>query len=367
MGVQLSVIQLLCILILATLGGGFLSMPRDLAEIAKQDSWISALLGGITLLVSTFLALRTAQKFPNQSLDDYAGNILGSFFGRIHAILLAVFFLVIAGIEVRTLTAIVKLFLLDKTPAELIGMLALFVVYRLTMFGLESAMNFYTFIIAPVILISLTIVFPIWGGMDMQEIKPFFQDWKLIVMAVPKTLYAYTGPQLLVGFLYTALRHKEKANFWVFISVSLLIAYYTLIQIVALAVFSAEELHYVMYPTLMIFRAVEIEAGFLERLDALALLTYLPINVAAISIWQGMASHILAKQARIEGVRAMALLLIVVTFVIANFPTDLALVRKLTEWAGDFAVYYTVLFIPLLWALAKLRGAKKHTANEQPF
>ncbi|NLM35684.1 MAG: GerAB/ArcD/ProY family transporter, partial [Clostridiales bacterium] len=71
------------IIIGAIFGVGILSLPNQLAEVSKQDGWISAVVGGIYPLYIALTTIYISSKFPNDDVLSVGKKIFGKFLGSI--------------------------------------------------------------------------------------------------------------------------------------------------------------------------------------------------------------------------------------------------------------------------------------------
>ncbi|MGO5117329.1 GerAB/ArcD/ProY family transporter [Clostridium sporogenes] len=77
-------------------GMGILSLPNDVVKLAKQDGWISAIIGSIYPIYIIFLSDFIIKRFPNENLLSLSRKILGNFFGNILNILFGLQFMIYA-------------------------------------------------------------------------------------------------------------------------------------------------------------------------------------------------------------------------------------------------------------------------------
>ncbi len=75
--------QLTLILIGCMVGVGILSLPKYIVKIAKQDSWISVLLGALYPLYITFVTSYIRKKHPKEDILDLSKKIYGNILGKI--------------------------------------------------------------------------------------------------------------------------------------------------------------------------------------------------------------------------------------------------------------------------------------------
>lgn len=98
------------------LGAGILTLPRSVSQSVKTpDSLLSVLLGGVIVMAVIVLMVKISQQFPGKTVFQYAGKIIGRVPGGILCILLIMYFLIIAGFEIRSLAEVTLFFLLRHT------------------------------------------------------------------------------------------------------------------------------------------------------------------------------------------------------------------------------------------------------------
>ncbi|KRU30598.1 spore germination protein [Clostridium sporogenes] len=88
--------QLTLILIGCMVGVGILSLPKYVVKIAKQDSWISVLLGTLNPLYITFVTSYIRKKHPKEDILDLSKKIYGNIFGNILNLIFLLFFFLVS-------------------------------------------------------------------------------------------------------------------------------------------------------------------------------------------------------------------------------------------------------------------------------
>jgi spore germination protein len=346
--------QLLAFYICAMIGTGFLTLPREAADKAKQDAWISVLLGGFMIMASAWLATSTARLYPQDTFDRYIKKILGPFGGQVVLLYLTCFFIVVTAYGIRQFSTVIKLFILDQTPLEAIAIFIFFCAYFVAKNGLAPIVRFKEIMLIPtkiglILLLSLAITV-----IDIHELKPVMADLSPIIKAIPSTAFSYTGPELLAGFIFPYLYQQERAMVWTFGAVVFVIFFYTFVTVISIGVFSAEELHYLVFPTTMILRTVEL-TGFLERLDALGVILYIPTAFMVLLAFFYFAGFLVARQIGLEEPRSALLLIVPLAYILAMIIREAPTFNKLGELLTKIGFYYSTVGIFLIWVVAQLR------------
>ena len=75
--------ELTSIIVGTVLGVGIFGLPNRLAEISKQDCWISAALGGVYPLYIVLMCILISKKYPQDNILSVSKNVFGNFLGSI--------------------------------------------------------------------------------------------------------------------------------------------------------------------------------------------------------------------------------------------------------------------------------------------
>jgi spore germination protein len=354
---RLNSMQMMIFFVSATIGSGILTLPREMAEFAKQDAWISVALAVCVFGVSSWFALDTARLYPNETFDSYIQKIFGRHLGQLILLWMITQYIFVASLEGRRFAVIMKLFMLDQTPAEVIVIILLITSYIICRYGLQPIVYFQEIMFVPTTLGFITLILLAYSAVDLHEVRPILAHKPGIVAAIPSGGLALTGMEVLAGFFFSYLYEpaKKKALSSMIAGFGLIFFIYTLVMIVTIGVFSAEELHYLIYPTPMLLRTVELGGGIVERLDALFLIVYIPIVVTALLCWHYMTAFALANMWGLEEERPMVLLLVPLLYVVSLFLPDLPSSFKFGNFVSRVVFWFAVIGVPGIWVVAHLR------------
>lgn len=112
--------QVKVLLITTILGTSIIFVPSIVARSAKQNGWISVLLAGfvgfLVILITTYLGRR----FPDKTLIEYSGEIIGRWPGKALGFLYVMFYLITGAVIAREFTNLLNVMFLTNTPAYVI-------------------------------------------------------------------------------------------------------------------------------------------------------------------------------------------------------------------------------------------------------
>ncbi|HZG80535.1 MAG TPA: GerAB/ArcD/ProY family transporter, partial [Brevibacillus sp.] len=117
---KLTVLQYILIIHGTQVGIGVLSMPRELAEAAGTDGWISLLIGWGAAVIASLLIISVMKRYPNHTIVELLPLFLGKWVGGA-AVALVILYCLLACITVIGNTiGILNVWILTQTPGYLI-------------------------------------------------------------------------------------------------------------------------------------------------------------------------------------------------------------------------------------------------------
>ncbi|KAA0779131.1 spore gernimation protein [Bacillus mycoides] len=296
-------------------GTGVLSLPRVLAEKAGTDGWIAILIGWIFSTISGVFIVKTAAKYPEDTLYEILIRFFGKIIGKTLVVIYMMYFAFYSCTVLVNAMLYLKGWLLPKTPDYLVIFLfsiPTFLVARNgpRIIGRYSELTFYMLLWIP-----LFFLVPLKENGSWMPFFPLLKEgWKPILTAVPTTIYAYLGFDIAF-FLYPFLRKKQYAVHGMVIANTLTMLFYLFATIVCFAYFSPDSITQFNQPVLNLLKVIEFR--FLERFDMILLATYLPVVstcwIPAIFCSVFCSSRLLGKQDHSSHV--VILLLLIIGFV----------------------------------------------------
>jgi len=339
------------------IGAGVLTLPRTVAEYAKQSGWFAVILGMIIAMAGVSIMTLLSNKFPRQNIIEYSQEILGSrkykAVGRwlSYPLLLPIlgYWCVVTVLASRLFGEVVVTAVLPATPLEVIISTMLLIAYVLTFYSVEVVARvnelLLPLIVVPVLLISLSS----YQHARLYHLFPlrYDVDWSDLFMgAFSAFAFPFLGFEVLLLFAKYS-RHPSVLLRDHVAAVALPGFIYTLIAVAGMAVFGVDELKRLMWPTYELVKVTKVPGLILERVES----AFIGVWVAAVftttaNIYYAICMFI-REMLGMKGHRIIATILLPLFYWISLRPPNIqALINYLTYsgCAGGIAI----LVIPTL-------------------
>ncbi|QRG66903.1 GerAB/ArcD/ProY family transporter [Brevibacillus choshinensis] len=355
---RLTTSQITVQLLAAMVGVGVLNLPESVGSKAGVDSWIVLFAAGFLAMVAVSIMAYLGNRFPGQSIIHYAPLLIGRFFGTIVLVAFLVYFLVFVGTVVRISADVTKLFLLDLTPLEVIIIGMLSVSTYLVLHGINAIARFNEFIQPLTLFLLMLVLTQTIRDTDLGRILPVLGDGiQPLFRAFPTTFFAFMGFEILL-FIQPFMEQPRSAQRASLIAVGTTMLLYVIVTILSIAVLGKTEVTLVEYPTLAIIKNIEVPGAFIERLDSIMMMVWIPFAVTTIVMFHYCASLIASQLFGLQEHRVIALLFIPVVFLIAVLPRNILEVDRwsqLASWLGVFLIGIVPIWLVLVYKWKKRR------------
>ncbi|WP_197061439.1 GerAB/ArcD/ProY family transporter, partial [Halobacillus sp. BBL2006] len=138
--------QFFFVIIQTQIGVGILSLPYDLHESAKQDGWISLLIGGFLLQFVLLLLWWIAKTYPDIDFFKINEKIFSKWIGKPFSFLFVLYFTCVGLLIILLFCRIISLWVLPNTPFWILAFLMISVSMYMTCCGLRVMARLYTFL-----------------------------------------------------------------------------------------------------------------------------------------------------------------------------------------------------------------------------
>lgn len=354
-----------------TVGSSILIVPSALADAAKQDAWLAALVGVLGGLLLVCLYNFLDGMHPELNVAEYSEQILGKWLGKAVSLLFFLFALLTAALVLRNLGDFITIEMLPTTPMEAIHVPMLLVVVMAVRLDLESlgrAAEIFFFVVVGIFILTITLILPHATIDNMQPILgggikpvllgsttmigiPYF-ELVLLLMLFP---YVNNAKAAKKSFLFGA----ALAGFWLTLA--------TLVSVLGLSAIITE---LVLYPTYYVVKKINV-ADFIQRVEAgLAVLWFISIFFKiAICFYAAVLS--LSHTLNLKSHRSLVMPLAMIIFVLSliAFPN----VTYFREFAAKIGPFYTGtigLVLPLILlvgALIRKRLSKRSKSSRKSY
>jgi spore germination protein KB len=346
---KISVRQFAVLVILFIFGPAILFEPNLLATAAKQDAWISAVIGvGVGLLL-TWLYTYIGVRFPEKNLFEYSELILGKWMGKIVSLLFFFFFFLLAAQILRNIGDFITVQIMPDTPIQSIEIIFLSIVIMGTRLGLEPLARTGEILFPWVIMFFIIILVSLPPEFEMKNIKPIFEGGIRPILIGSTAVISFPYLESIILLMLFPYVNKTKGARKAFLAGAAIgggvIILITILSIVALgADYTARNI----YSSYALAKQINI-ANFFQRVEAIVagmwfISIFFKLTICFYASVMGLAQILNLKEFR-SLTLPLGMILLVLSIIISPNMTDFQ--TFLSKYSFPHALTYGVFF-PLL-------------------
>ncbi|MGE8203501.1 GerAB/ArcD/ProY family transporter [Heyndrickxia sp. NPDC080065] len=214
--VRISASQMGAIMYPTVIATGIINLPLLTGQIAKQDSWISAILASTIGFIAVWIAFKLHKSFPDKTFIQYSEDIVGKLLGKVIGFFYLLFFLHFNGIVIREYSDFVGGTFLNQTPMMVVtGIFLLFSAYAvhggLEVIGRLGQMLLPFFVIPLFFFLLILLIY-----MDPKNILPIMENGIVPSLKGSYVLSSWFSELFLISFLLPYLKKESNGLKWGF-------------------------------------------------------------------------------------------------------------------------------------------------------
>ncbi|TLS38154.1 GerAB/ArcD/ProY family transporter [Pseudalkalibacillus caeni] len=324
-------------------GVGILGFQRYIAEKAGYDAWISVLLAGIggSIIIKIMYSMLLKEE---GDLIEIHRTAFGNTIGNILSVLFLIYYFMMALAVLRTYIEVVQVWMFPQLSIFPYAFAFLGLVYYIVAGGIRTVTGIaFMGVVFPLYLI-LTIVFPLRYA-DFGDLLPIFSHAPIDILAgVKSTTLSYLGFTTLLMY-FPFINDKRKSHIWAQLGFQFTTILYLLVAVVTFAFFSKEQLATTIWPTLTMFKIVEMP--FVERFEYIGISSWALIILpnVCISVWafsRGLKRVFHMQQYTGLKISIIALFILMLPF------KDRQAIDQLNNYVSTIGFYVLYAYIPCL-------------------
>lgn len=249
--------QLTLILTGTMLGVGVLTLANDVVKYAKQDGWISCILGAAYPGYMVFMANHMCKKFPKDNILKLSKKCLGKFLGNFSNIIFIFYFILLCTEVASGVSNVLRIYMipfLKNYQALLIILLApAFIAFKgIKTLGKMNELIFY--LSAIIFLIPIAVL----KEGSILNIMPVFGSGLLNILKSSKqTSFAYSGIEILF-LIYPYLQNSKDLKKSSLKSIFIIIIIYTWVTFAVIYYLGADIVPKFFWSTVVMSEAIVI-------------------------------------------------------------------------------------------------------------
>jgi spore germination protein KB len=355
---KINISQFTVFVIIFTLGGVILLTPSLLVVEAKQDGWISGLLGlGIGLML-VWLYSKLGSLYPHKTLVECIEEILYKWFAKITVFLFLSYFFILAALTLRNLGDFMTTQVMPRTPLQAILIIFTVVIVMGCRMGIETLVR-TTETFFPWVILLLALLFILLSPqIEAERIQPVFEHG---IKQILGSVFPFLGLPFLqleaILMLFPHINQPQKITKAFLIGVLCGGMILVLITTYSILIFGPDLTGRSIYPSYALAKKVDI-AHFIQRIEALvAFIWIITVFVKVTFLFYATAIGF-AQTLKLKDYRfltyPLGILLVVLSIVVSpNIAHNKTLFAKIwTPYSFTFGLFFPLLLI----SVEKLRG-----------
>lgn len=356
---SLSHIQLRGVIVSTVVGVGVLALPGHLTRAMGSDGWIAIIISVFLIMAVVYMYHRLFLLYPEMDYFQIQEEVLGKPIARIFQLIFLIFFIMFAAIVSRNLGELMKAFLLNNTPTEIIVILFILACSYISCYGVEYMARVGYFIYPVIILFAIAIVLMALPKADFTNILPVFNDVTLgsLSKGVMACIFSFSGFEASL-FIIPYVREKDKIVGSLIRGIITVGVIYASLYIMSLSHFSQNQIKKQTYPVLVLVRQLDLPGFFLENLDGVVIALWILVIFATMvpALWG--VGNILARMTGTRKHYYFTLGIIPIVYYIALMSENFLELMELTDkYFNPMAIISGVIipFILLITGMIKRR------------
>lgn len=344
--------QLAVILISSIIGLEALSLPNVLADDVGTDGWLVILVSGILAMFLMSLVNSIAVKYPGKSMVEFGRDLLPSPLADLISLIYMVEFIIIGGVILKFFSEVMNIFLLSRTPSQVINITILLVSIYMVRSGIESMGRL--FMVATLLLLIPTVLIAVSVLPDVQ-VKNFFPilhtNPLIILKTIPRTVSSFSGFQILFFIVHFVKEDKKNLKKYNIASMIFIIFIYLSIYLVTLGKYGTNKLEYQLWPVMSLMRSVQIPSAFLENIDALVMSVWMISVFTSLSVVLYGSSFIFSRVLKTNEMKPFVIPIAALIYLAGSLPENLAEKIAHADKVIGYTSIITMAIVPITYYL----------------
>lgn len=355
----LSTGQLGSIIISAIIGAGILSLSRVVSEVSGRDGWISVIIGGLFAILNTYIVIKLAKRYPNETIIEYSNKIVGKYLSKVIGILFLLFYIGSSSIILRMLAEILITWFLRYTPRTIISLLiVLLCVYgsRKGIKVLGRVSYILVFLLFPLIIL---LIVPFFVESSIMNIRPVGREGINIIKGVLPSIFSYSGFELILLYFPFLTNKKKivKAGIYPVIGITIL---YSTIVFLQFITFPQVTIKKMWMPSIQYIASLKVP--FFERIDLLFINTWLIAIFTTIFTQYYSIGVVIKDLFNLKSRKNVPIIVAPIVFFISIIPNNIVETNKYGEIISYASILLAIILPTLLLIISNFK--KRGDINE---
>jgi len=341
------------------IGSDSLYLPNAIIRAAKQDSWISCILGAIYPIYMIIIANYICNKFPKDNILILSKKYFGNFCGNILNFIFISFFLFVVTAELSGFSYVFRVYstpFLKDYQVFLVALIPItYICYKgIKPLGRLNEVGFW--ITIPLFLLLL----PALKDGSFSNLMPVFGSGLTnIVIGSKETVYSYSGIEMLV-LIYPFLKDKKKLFKCSIVGLAIVVCIYTIIIFLTIFYLGIETSPTYLWPVLSLADSIKI--SLINSFRFIFITVWSFVAFKCIATYYFATSYGFNQSIKKIPAETFALLLYPLVILISFLYKNQSIRESYINRFSSFYIIFNIIFIS---TVALLIHFKKGVKNEK--
>jgi spore germination protein (amino acid permease) len=342
-------------IVVAVVGIGIFSYPREIAALVGGDVWIVTIAAGLINLLLLKFVVKAIKLNGYKRITEIIRLNFGTVLGGIIMILMILPNIAAISLGMRAFVEVVKMYLLEKTPTEFLILITILVGIYIVRGGIRSNVKFNEVTLWIMFIPMFIIFFFAAEKADFTNILPVLRGKpNNYLTAILGAMFSFGGVELT--YLITPLlKNKEKAFRNIFTSMIFILAFYVIVVVICIAVFTTSEVKNIMWPTIALARTIEIPGSFIERWDGVVMALWVVFYFTTFSNGFTFSSYLLSDAVGLKDIKLSSLAIAPVIYITAMLPTNISELYMAISYITPINLLFNLLLLPFILIITARR------------
>ena len=277
--------QMMLLLITTVTATGFIFIPAITAKFAAQDAWISSLIPTTIFgLIAGFVCIKLGARFPDQSVVEYAPQLVGRVLGKLIGLSYAFLFLHNHAGVVQSFGGMMVDAFMPETPGIVFNISAIILAGLAIRHGMEVLARINQFMMPLFIGVLTLVLLLVVNEMDLSRIMPVMEKGIKPILEGSIPINGWRGQVFVILMFFPYLNTPKEATKTMFLAVLLTTVLVTAPTLAGILVFGPELNANAAFPTLNLVKYIS-QGMFLERIEVFIIVVWVGGLVAKIGVF----------------------------------------------------------------------------------
>lgn len=356
---KLSSKQIKALIVSSEIGIGILTLPNRIAITNENDGWIPIILAGLIIIPIIFIMDRIFRMYPDKDFFDIGREVLGKWIFNTFLIFFLIYFIILMSNIMRNLGELIKAFLLETTPIEVIIISFIFATSYIARDNIQvigrAAYFIYPLILGFVIFLFLVTL----PEIDFTNVLPAFQsDFSKIPKGMEQAFFSYIGFEILL-FAFPSAEKKEDSLKTAMAGQGIVIVIYTIIFLLTLAQYGVHSLKRQIFPTLSLVKEVDLPGFFVENLDNLVMAFWVLVIFTTMACFYFASGMVLANLFNTRDHAFYIVPIAPIVYVVSMIPRNILILNETLGKYTNYLGFVTIILMPIIIYIVALFKSRR--------